>query len=85
MDKYKVLGLLQATENDAAFLRYNIPEELAKVIRPLTSKEMHELSSLKYLYRTDNWNNDADKKLKKLRAKADSKARALEQLLKKHG
>lgn len=85
MEKFKVLGLLQATADDADFLRYNIPEELAKFIRPLTGKEMHELSALRYLYRTGNWTDKASKELMKLRTKADTKARALEQLLKENG
>lgn len=82
---YKILPILQAALRDAEFLRYNIPEELAQHVRPLSTKEAKELNSLSYLYKTGSWSDQATAKLMELRQKTDIKARTLEQLLKDNG
>lgn len=76
--------ILAAMKN-MQFLRYNIPQELANMIRPLSSLDAKRLQNLHLAFRHDEWSEAASKELDELYDRADRLAFQLENLLNLNG
>lgn len=81
----RIPAALRAAMRNMQFLRYNIPLELADVVRPLSSEEAKKLQNLHMKFSKDEWTEAETQELTTILIKSDERARLLEQILDNNG
>lgn len=81
MTTNEISAAILAAMKAMRFLRYNIPQELAYYIRPLSSTDAKILQNLHLEFKRGNWTDDDTDALICIKAKAELLAQQLEDLL----
>lgn len=81
MTTNEISSAILAAMKAMRFLRYNIPEELANIIRPLSSTDAKILQNLHLEFKRGNWTDEDTEALVSIKAKAELLAQQLEDLL----
>ena len=84
-DSSEISAAIFAAMRAMQFLRYNIPEEMGDIIRPLSSEDAKKLQNLHLKYRRGEWTDEDTNELIALKAKAELLERQLEDLLNDNG